>query len=263
MRLFRLAGIQVYLHWSWFVVALIEIQGRSRSYNSYVWNAWEYIALFALVLLHEFGHSLACRSVGGQADQIVLWPLGGVAYVSPPHRPGATLWSIAAGPLVNLILFPILTGLNAITWTDPNVESLVHSIWFINMLLFCFNILPIYPLDGGQIFQSLLWFILGYARSLMVASIFGVAAIVSALCLAAFKPDLVGHFIDRTWMIILALFMLMNCWNGFMHARRMSRAAAAPPIMGNTCPQCGNLLPVDAPRGMVITCPHCGTQYQA
>src|SRR2546429_3733628 len=41
----------------------------------------------------------ACRQVGGQANQIILWPLGGVAYVSPPPRPGATLWSIAAGPL--------------------------------------------------------------------------------------------------------------------------------------------------------------------
>ena len=49
-------------------------------------------------MLHEFGHALACRQVGGQADLIVLWPLGGVAYVNPPPRPGALLWSIAAGP---------------------------------------------------------------------------------------------------------------------------------------------------------------------
>ena len=69
----------------------------------------EYLALFVIVLLHEFGHALACRQVGGQADQIVLWPLGGVAYVAPPPRPGATLWSIAAGPLVNVVLVPVLT----------------------------------------------------------------------------------------------------------------------------------------------------------
>ena len=49
-----------------------------------------YLALFSIVLLHEFGHALACRQVGGKADQIVLWPLGGVAYVAPPPRPGAT-----------------------------------------------------------------------------------------------------------------------------------------------------------------------------
>ena len=61
-----------------------------------------------LILAHEFGHSLACRSVGGEANRIVLWPLGGIAYVSPPQRPGATLWSIAAGPLVNVALVPVL-----------------------------------------------------------------------------------------------------------------------------------------------------------
>src|SRR6266850_6516553 len=108
LRLFRFAGIEVYLHWSWFLVAAYEVQSRGRSYGSLAWNALEYLALFSIVLLHEFGHSLACRQVGGKADQIVLWPLGGVAYVAPPPRPGATLWSIAAGPLVNVMLAPLL-----------------------------------------------------------------------------------------------------------------------------------------------------------
>src|SRR6266702_5927547 len=108
IRLFRFSGIDVFLHWSWFVVAAYEINGRTRSYSSLTWNVLEYLALFLIVTLHEFGHSLACRQVGGQANQIVLWPLGGVAYVSPPPRPGATLWSIAAGPLVNVVLLPIL-----------------------------------------------------------------------------------------------------------------------------------------------------------
>src|SRR5512143_2922621 len=102
IRLFQFAGINVFLHWSWFVVAIYEIQGRNRHYSSIAWNALEYLALFVIVLLHEFGHALACRQVGGEANQILLWPFGGVAYVNPPERPGATLWSIAAGPLVNV-----------------------------------------------------------------------------------------------------------------------------------------------------------------
>src|SRR5205809_8126109 len=122
IRLFRIAGINLYLHWSWFVVAAIELQQRSGSYKSPAWNAVEYVALFVIVLLHEFGHALACRQVGGQANQIVLWPLGGVAYVSPPQRPGATLWSIAAGPLVNVALAPVLTVVVALGaawgWTE-------------------------------------------------------------------------------------------------------------------------------------------------
>ena len=109
--LFRFAGIDLFLHWSWFAVAAFEISARGRRYPSVGWNIAEYLALFLVVTLHEFGHALACRQVGGTADKIVLWPLGGVAYVNPPPRPGATLWSIAAGPLVNVVLALVFSAL--------------------------------------------------------------------------------------------------------------------------------------------------------
>ncbi len=159
VRLFRFAGIDLFLHWSWFLVAAYEINGRSRTYSSLTWNVLEYVALFLIVMLHEFGHALACRQVGGNANRIVLWPLGGVAYVDPPPRPGATLWSIAAGPLVNVALVPILTGLGFLSrnmgWSAamPNAHALLRAVWFINLSLLIFNMLPIYPLDGGQILR--------------------------------------------------------------------------------------------------------------
>jgi fumarate reductase subunit D len=99
-------------------------------------------------MLHEFGHSLACRQVGGKAERIVLWPLGGVAYVSPPQRPGATLWSIAAGPLVNVVLAPILTALCVVGarlgWADsmPNLLELLYTLQIINFRVLIFNLLP-------------------------------------------------------------------------------------------------------------------------
>src|SRR5437764_2435137 len=122
LRLFRFSGIDVFLHWSWFVVAIFEINGRNGRYSSISWNIAEYLALFAIVLMHEFGHSLACRSVGGRAERIVLWPLGGIAYVAPPPRPGPVLWSIAAGPLVNLILAPLLFAACLALGANPFVE---------------------------------------------------------------------------------------------------------------------------------------------
>ncbi len=118
IRLFHFAGVDVFLHWSWFLVAIYEIQSRNTRYSSIGWNIAEYLALFLIVTLHEFGHAMACRQVGGTANQIVLWPLGGVAYVDPPPRPGATLWSIAAGPLVNVALLPILFGAYALGRTS-------------------------------------------------------------------------------------------------------------------------------------------------
>ena len=190
IRLFRFAGIDLFLHWSWFLVAVYGISSRAAKYSSLVWPVLEYLALFLIVLLHEFGHALACRQVGGQADQIVLWPLGGVAYVSPPPRPGATLWSIAAGPLVNVVLAPVLTVVALLAYTSgwaetmPNACTFLKTICIVNYFLLIFNLLPVYPLDGGQILQSLLWFILGRARSLLVTTIIGFVGVAGLIALA-------------------------------------------------------------------------------
>ena len=99
----------------------------------------EYLSLFLIVLIHEFGHQLACRSVGGKTHDIVLWLLGGVAYVSPPQRPGAQLWSIAAGPLVNVALIPVFSILVSLSshlgWYDtyPDLYNFLHNVWWINI----------------------------------------------------------------------------------------------------------------------------------
>src|ERR1700686_2119367 len=195
IRLFHFAGIDLFLHWSWFLVAAFEIQNRAGRYSSITWNVLEYLSLFLIVMLHEFGHALAFRQVGGRANQIVLWPLGGVAYVDPPPRPGATLWSIAAGPLVNVALFPLLYMVFALGrswgWADtmPDVLKLAYSILFIDVGLLVFNILPIYPLDGGQILRSLLWFVMGRARSLMAAAIIGLIGVTAFIGLALWRQD--------------------------------------------------------------------------
>src|SRR5947199_5216580 len=179
LRLFRFAGIDVFLHWAWFLVEAFEISNRTRKYASPVWNVLEYLTLFLIVMVHEFGHALACRQVGGIANRIMLWPLGGVAYVDPPPRPGATLWSIAAGPLVNVALLPVLIVLVRLSRSSgwalaaPDAYGLLRALLFIDVGLLIFNMLPVYPLDGGQILRSLLWFVLGRARSLMVATIIG------------------------------------------------------------------------------------------
>ena len=161
LKIFRLFGIDVSVHWSWLAVGIYEVASRQQAYRSLGWNIGEYIALFAIVLAHEFGHALACRSVGGKAERIVLWPLGGVAFVSPPARPGAVLWSIAAGPLVNLLLLPLCYFGARVTHNQHDVAAFFSSLFGINLILFVFNMLPIYPLDGGQILQSILWFIIG------------------------------------------------------------------------------------------------------
>src|SRR3954449_10892254 len=150
-KLFQVGGITVFIHWSWLVVAVFEIGGRTGSYSSFTWNVLEYLGLFGIVTAHEFGHALACRSVGGRADEILLWPFGGIAVIDPPPRPGATLWSIAAGPLVNVALIPVFAVLLSVGRSfDPDAYGLIKALSWINFGLLIFNLLPIYPLDGGQ-----------------------------------------------------------------------------------------------------------------
>src|SRR5208282_5212331 len=185
-HLFRLFGIDVYLHWAWFLAVGYFIH-QARGYSSSVWSVLECLTLFLIVLIHEFGHQLACRQVGGKTSQIILWPLGGVAYVSPPQRPGAQLWSIAAGPLVNVVLFPIFSIIwwlvDSAGWqeTMPNAYFFTQMLWSINLVLLIFNMLPIYPLDGGQILRSLLWFVFGRANSLMATVVIGFVGVAGLL----------------------------------------------------------------------------------
>jgi len=271
IRLFQFKGINVFLHWSWFLIAAYEIQLRKGRYSSITWNVLEYLALFLIVTLHEFGHSLACRQVGGQANQIVLWPLGGVAYVDPPPRPGATLWSIAAGPLVNVVLFPVLLGLyllsRSLGWpaTMPDAYALVRAALLIDVGLLVFNMLPIYPLDGGQILRSLLWFVLGRARSLMVATILGLLGVAGFIGLAFWRQSV--------WLGVIAVFMLMNCWGGLRHAQALLRFAKLPRRDGFACPACKSPPPFGdfwkcGKCGQAFdtfqthaVCPHCATQF--
>src|SRR5438128_4761945 len=197
IHLFRIAGVDVFLHWSWFLVAACEISGRTRNYSSLSWNILEYLALFSIVLLHEYGHALACRSVGGIANRIVLWPLGGIAFVDPPPRPGAFLWSIAAGPLVNLLLLAPTLGFWIVCRdagcqdTAPDLYRFAASLAWINGYLLLFNVLPIYPLDGGKILQALLWFVMSRARSLLVATAIGLLTALGLLIVAIVELSLV------------------------------------------------------------------------
>ncbi len=224
IRLFRIAGIEVFLHWSWFLIAVYEVQVWRSMFSSPLWAALLYIGLFVLVTMHEFGHALACRQVGGRADRIVLWPLGGIAFVSPPPRAGAMLWSIAAGPLVNLVLVPILSFVlhaaagAGLTSTNPDAYLVLLWIWRINLGLLLFNLLPIYPLDGGQILRAVLWFPLGQIRSLFIATAVGLAGGVALALVAIWQQSI--------WIGFMAFFLLSQAGVGWRQAQYLKMEAA-------------------------------------
>jgi DNA-directed RNA polymerase subunit RPC12/RpoP len=122
-------------------------------------------------------------------------------------------------------------------------------------------------LDGGQILRSLLWYFLGRARSLLVASSIGLVTVLFLIGLALVK----GY--RDPWLAIMAAFVLMNCWSGLQQARILGRLAAAPRRASLACPNCKTPPPVGnfwvcgrcraafdmfATRGV---CPNCGTIF--
>ncbi len=264
--LFRLFGIDVYLHWSWILIAIFQIQSSANAaqddrswllpiYESSRWYAIQYVALFGIVLLHEFGHALACRQVGGSADTIVLWPLGGIAYVRPPQRPGAYFWTALAGPLVNFLLVPLL-GIVAfldlgIDWSalSPDLPYFLKAIWGINLFLLLFNVMPVYPLDGGQILHGLLWYLIGQAESLMVVSILGMALGGAAMVFSL--------LIGSLWLSVLSAFVFFTANMGFRHGRMLSKLLSNPRHSDAACPACG----FAPPQGNFWLCDECGTRF--
>lgn len=272
LKLFRLFDIDVYLHWAWAIVAYYSFQRRAPAYHQPLWAMAEILSLFAIVLMHEYGHALACRSTGGRAEYILLWPLGGVAFVNPPFRPGAMLWSIVAGPLVNVVLTPILFGLyfgySMMGGTpNPDVDQFLNSLLVINIVLLIFNMLPIYPLDGGKIVWSVLWFFIGPSRSLTIAAYTGLVGVAIGIGYALMVGDV--------WLVLIAGYAAFQCKRGLDDAKVLKyqepvKRARVPDMI--SCPscrkpppqgpywqcECGGLFDLPGENGR---CPHCSRAH--
>lgn len=186
--LFRVFGISVRAHASLVIfIGLVLLLGLGPG-SSIVDRLQSMSALFVIVLLHEFGHCFAARWVGGEAREIVMHPLGGLAFAQPPRRPLPTFITVAGGPAVNVIICAICgTALYFLahwlpwnpTFMPPrelrDIENwslwVSYLFWIYQMsyILLVFNLLPVYPLDGGQLLQTILWPKLGYYRSMLIS----------------------------------------------------------------------------------------------
>jgi stage IV sporulation protein FB len=161
-------GIRIRIHWTLLALWLYQLHGNmqgdgpgSRSVAFWLFG----VALFfGSILLHELGHCVAARRVGGDADEVLLWPLGGLAFVDGPGTWRAQLAIAAGGPLVTVLIVAVswaifrLTGAPDFTSAWYAWQGVAYAIlvdW--NAYLLLFNSLPLYPLDGGRVLQSLLW----------------------------------------------------------------------------------------------------------
>ncbi len=231
--LFSAFGIKVRVHWV-FVAMMVWWLYPFKSGWSITAAFWGVV--FGSVLLHEFGHALACRSVGGRADRILLWPLGGLAECTPPPHPLASLWTTLCGPGVNLALMAIAACV--LSWqqmgarlpmpisldprwvlqpwgecASPLAEWMV-IVYRVNYGLFLFNMaVPCYPMDAGRVVQEILWLLVGYARSLWWTAHIGLVTALALLAGSLMDPDgMMKKFGLGTMTVYIAVFCLLGGW---------------------------------------------------
>ncbi len=228
-KIFRAYGIDVYVHWSWFIALAVIYQVAEGDRNPGLFLLL-YVTLFGLVVLHEYGHALACRSVGGSVGHIVLWPLGGIAFVQPPPRPSALLWTIAAGPLVNLGLIVVgVAGIMvaAAIGAGEAILGYLNTFVFLNAILFLFNMMPAYPLDGGQILQAVLWYFMPRVKAIYYSSAVGLAfgGLMVAVGLLGYLNPEFGRTLPimPLWMAILGGYITWEAHRTFSAAQGMMR----------------------------------------
>lgn len=236
--LFTAFGIRVQAHASLIVtMALVLIFGWGvTKFDTWQDRLIGVLMLFTIVLLHEFGHCFSARWVGGEADEIIMHPLGGVALAQPPHRPLPTFITVAGGPAVNLVIC-LVTGLalwltfRMVPWNpfgagfaeqiirNPSLWEHFHTwgrwvfwAYSVSWFLFVFNLLPIFPLDGGQMVQAALWPKFGYYKSMLFACTTGMVA-----------APIAGAYALATVQILLLVLAVM----GFLTCLQMRRQLLA------------------------------------
>lgn len=235
-RVGRVFGITVKVHIAFIIAALVMISmelprdavsAPISAARIVLYGLGTYVLLFAVVLFHEFGHCAGARYSGGDADEILIWPLGGLAFTQPANNPTSHMITTLAGPSVNVVLCAITsfalvlwTGqLGAVPWNpfhpflpiDPLTIQTVGQEWLVrafgvSYLLLLFNMLPVFPFDGGRVLQAYLWPRRGYRESMLIATGVGMVG--------AIVVGVVGLFTHQSWLLLMvAVFGYFECWN--------------------------------------------------
>ncbi|MGK0189650.1 MAG: stage IV sporulation protein FB [Verrucomicrobiales bacterium] len=163
-----LFGIKVRLHFLllifWAIQLNLYLKGAAVPRDAFLEWAIATSLFFVIILLHEFGHCFAARKVGGSATEVLLWPLGGLAFTQYPQTWRKTLIVIGGGPMVNvaiaILAIPIfyLAERSNPALADNLVYSAFYDVLFKwNLVMLVFNLIPLFPLDGGQLFRAGMW----------------------------------------------------------------------------------------------------------
>jgi Zn-dependent protease len=189
-RLLTVAGIGIHVHVTFLLLvaflvsAFVQEGGAAHAFQ----GTALVLSIFACVLLHELGHALTAQRFGVRTTSITLLPIGGVAQLERmPREPVQELLITIAGPLVNVAIAGVLGGVLWALQISPNLEveavshvevglgAFVRQLYYVNVAMVIFNLIPAFPMDGGRILRSALAMGLGHERATRIAALVGQA----------------------------------------------------------------------------------------
>ncbi len=219
----RVMGVQVRIHFSWFVIFALVTWSLSAIYFPMRYRAWTLemawtagvltsLLFFASVLAHELAHSALARRVGLQVEGITLFIFGGMASIASEAARARDEFAIAiAGPLSSLALGVVFT---ATAWgavaVGPSLSVAAAISWWlatINLMLAIFNLIPGFPMDGGRVLRSLIWGATSdYWLGTRIAATAGLV-VAYLLLLAGVFLAVTGALANALWLILIAWFL--------------------------------------------------------
>jgi Zn-dependent protease/CBS domain-containing protein len=234
IRLFDVAGTAVRIHLTFFLLLawVAAIHWTRGGAPGAIDGVLFIIALFVCVVLHEFGHVFAARRYGIRTSDVTLLPIGGVASLERmPEKPGQEIVVALAGPAVNLVIALVLVALLGARFDllqmaqlEQAQSTMLGRIAAANVMLFVFNLIPAFPMDGGRVLRALLAIGLGYTRATRVAASIGQGlAVIFAFIGLMGNPLLV--------LIAVFIFLAASGEAGYVQARDYTRGYLASHAM--------------------------------
>ncbi len=256
IKLGRIFGIQIGLHYSWFLIAfLIVISLISQFRGSHPeWSSTTILAMalgtgtlfFVFLLAHELSHSVFAKSHGIPVREITLFALGGVSQIEQnPSSANAEFWMAFVGPLTSAALGAVCLALRYLAGpaTSPGY-AMLSWLGYINLGLAVFNMIPGYPLDGGRILRAILWWKSGdVERATRQAARMGLGAGVLFIAFGIVQ-FFAGAGLGGLWIIFIGWFLLQAAGESVLEVglNRLLRSTTVADLMTSDCPTVsGNL----------------------
>ena len=255
IKLGRIFGIEIGLHFSWIGIALLivfSLAGHFRETNPQWGNRVVFITaiatgvlFFAAIIAHELAHSLVAKSRGLSVKSITLFALGGVSQIEKDAEDAKTEFLVAiVGPMTSFIIGAILlalsTALGGAPMSTANTPVLAMMVWlgYINVALAVFNLVPGFPLDGGRVLRSIAWWITkDAARSTRIAARAGQTIAIFFIAIGVYR-FFGGAGFAGLWIAIIGWFLLDAAGASYaqVEINQRLRGVRVGDIMSRDCP---------------------------